>query len=220
MTNIPQRVRALRFLRIIFLISFIVSIVSLATVLVALGVGSSREVSQAAGVTISVLTTICQTAFLVVVVLLGITLIASMSVNKGCRIAFWFGIIAAILAIVSGVLDYTLASRIPSHVLSMISTLCVAASIVTLIDGIYDSQQRKSPLWNFVCISIFLLVASTILSFVVFVAPMTAETSVALYLVSEVGFVLAYGIIWGCTQKSYTEVQTYLEREECSNEAK
>ena len=89
-----------------------------------------------------------------------------------------------------------------------------------MIDGIYDRQQRKSPLWNFVCISIFLLVASTILSFVVFVAPMTAETSVALYLVSEVGFVLAYGIIWGCVQKSYTEVQTYLEREECLNEAK
>jgi len=219
MTNIPKRVRALRFLRIIFLVSFIVSVLSLINMVVALGI-SGTEFPEAAGVTIAVLDTIFNSIAALVAIFLVITLIVTMSVNKECYVAFCLGMAGALMAIVSFILEYTLETRLPTYLLSMLTGFCVAGALFALVDGVYEHQQRKSPLNTFFCIAIGLLVVSAVLAFVTFVAKMPTGASIALYLASEVGYVLAYGIIWGCLQKSFKEIKKFEQSEECLNEAK
>ena len=220
MTDIPKRIRALRLLRLVFLVYFIVSILSLASAAIASGLAGSETIPDGVGITIALLTSIFSIARLVGMVVFAVILIITMVVNKQCLAAFWLGFAAALMAIFSVLLEYSLESRIPANVLSMLAGFCIAASVFELIEGIYDKQERKSPLFGFVCVALGLMVISTVLDFIVFIVKMDGIVATSIYLVGEVGFIVSYGIIYGCLQMSYKEVKKMkLESEVAINEA-
>ena len=220
MTDIPKRVRALRLLRVIFLIYFIVSILSLFITALVLSLSGNETIPDGVAITTSVLMSIFGILRFVGMVAFAVTLIITMVINKQCLAAFWFGLAAGLMAIFAGVLEYTLSSRIPANVLSMLAGFCLAASIFELIEGIYDKQERKSPLFSFVCVALGLMVVSTIFDFLVFIAKMDGVVATSLYLISEIGFILSHGIIFVCLHLALKDVKKHnLESEVVPNEA-
>lgn len=221
MTNIPKRVRALRLLRMIFLILFIVSLLSLAVTAIAAALGGNSEaVPDGVGIAIAVLTSVFSIMRFVGIVTFAVALIVTMTVNKQCFAAFWLGFAAGLLAIFSVALEYTLESRVAANVLSLLASLCVAASVFELIEGIYDKQERKSPLFSFVCVALGLMVVGAILDFIVYMVRMDGVVATSLYVVGEIAYIVSYGIIFGCLHLSYKEVKKLnLESEGTLNEA-
>ena len=204
----------------IFLVYFVVSILSLTATLLALGLSGNASIPDGVGITIAVLMSIFNIIRFVGMVAFAVTLIITMVVNKQCLIAFWFGLASGLMALTAGVLEYTLDTRVPTYVLSMLANFSLTISIFELIDGIYDKHERKSPLFNFVCIALGLMIVSAVLEFVAFIARVDGIVATSLYLLSEIGYILSYGIIFGCLHQSYKEVQKYnIESEGTLNEA-
>lgn len=219
-THIPHRVRALRYLRLIFLVYFIAALGSFLSTIIASAI-SGGDVPVGVGVTFTVFDTIFFLMKLVAIVLFAVTLVLTMEVNRECRLAFWVGMASAALSLAAGVMEFAMEDRMAGRVLSMVAVFGVAFSIFALIDGIYEQQARKSPLFAFACIAIGFTVVGAILEFLAFSFRFQDISGAWLFIAGEICYILGYGVIFGClhrAQKEVKDVEESLEKEEKANE--
>ena len=209
MTDIAKRVKALRLLRDIFMLTFIVGACSLILMVILLPLSSgTAQIPDALGVFIFVLDTIFTVLKLAAIVLFAITLILTIPINKECRLAFWCGVVAALCAILSGIFQYTLQSRMASYVLSMVCTLALVASIFLLVDGIFDQKARSTTIFYLMCVGIFLMVLAAVFEFIAFGAGLSHDVTSTFYLVSLIGYFLGHLIVFLSLNKGYRLVKT------------
>ena len=218
MSDIARRMKALRFLRDIFFISFIIALCSFILMAVILFLGEEYPFSSGSGMAIIVIESILNIGRIVVVILLAITLILTMSINKECRLAFLVAVGAAILSIIAGILIRTGSSRILCYVFSFISELAVAFSTFALIDGVFEKQTRKTPLFQFVIASVCLYAIAALFYFLAYVIKYSAPVFSALVTAGEVCYILSSFIIFLSLHNALKMIDEYEGSEVINNE--
>ena len=214
MTNITSRIKALGLLRWIFLISFIIAIGSFALIFIAFALGSDYQFSGAAGTAYSVLTIIFSVGHFLVIILSAATFILTFRVNSECRLALYLGICAAVLSIVSCVLSNVSAGETAGSILGLIGDLTIAVALFALIDGIFEKQARKEPLFHFALLGICLMVVYAVLSFVNSIVTVNSTFSAIIYTVGAVSYILSSLIVFmGLNSCLNTIKQQYQESE-------
>lgn len=194
MKDISKRIKALFFLRFIFLISLVVGIGSLLVEIIALSFGDGHVFSEAGSITILVFVSIFGILRILVVVLSAAIFILVMKINKECMGAFLTAFCSAILGIVSMILQYTNGANTASLTLSLVSGIGLSAATFMLIDGIFDQQARKNPLFSFAMLGICLMVVSSVLSFLTYTIKVQEGLVGAIYMGSQMSCIL-YSII-------------------------
>lgn len=194
MKDISKRIKALFFLRFIFLISLVVGIGSLLVEIIALSFGDGHVFSEAGSITILVFVTIFGILRILVVVLSAAIFILVMKINKECMGAFLTAFCSAILGIVSMILQYTNGANTVTLTLSLISGIGLSIATFMLIDGIFDQQARKNPLFSFAMLGICLMVVSSVLSFLTYTIKVQEGLVGAIYMGSQMSCIL-YSII-------------------------
>jgi hypothetical protein len=217
MNDIPKRLRALRFLKIIYLIAMIASIGYLITLSVLLGIDPAHEWSAGGAIFVEVLMGIFNVARIVVVVLTAVTLILTCKVNKECGIALGLGIAAAVFSIVSGALLLAPIDRTASSVLSFVANLATAAALFALLDGIFERKARGTPLFHFVILGLVLYIIWAIFDLFTVVLPLQATASYALFYTSEVIATLADVIVFLALRGTLKEIDAYQKAESEAN---
>lgn len=208
MTDIAKRVRALRLLRDVFMLSFIVGACSLVLLAITLPLGINEvNVPAGIGMTIVVFETIFDVLRLVAIVLFALALILTIQINKECRIAFWLGIVAGVLAIIAGVFQYSMESRVSGYVLGMISTILLALAVYALVDGIFEKQARGTSLFALNCVGIGLMILAAIAEFVAVIAGLPHDVASSLYLISIIFYFLGNLIVFLCLNKTYKTIK-------------
>ena len=194
MKDISKRIKALFFLRFIFLISLVVGIGSLLVEIIALSFGDGHVFSEAGSITILVFVTIFGILRILVVVLSAAIFILVMKINKECMGAFLTAFCSAILGIVSMILQYTNGANTVTLTLSLVSGIGLSIATFMLIDGIFDQQARKNPLFSFAMLGICLMVVSSVLSFLTYTIKVQEGLVGAIYMGSQMSCIL-YSII-------------------------
>lgn len=194
MKDISKRIKALFFLRFIFLISLVVGIGSLLVEIIALSFGDGHVFSEAGSITILVFVSIFGILRILVVVLSAAIFILVMKINKECMGAFLTAVCSAILGIVSMILQYINGATTVSLTLSLVSGIGLSAATFMLIDGIFDQQARKNPLFSFAMLGICLMVVSSVLSFLTYTIKVQEGLVGAIYMGSQMSCIL-YSII-------------------------
>lgn len=213
MTDISKRIKALFFLRVIFLISLIAGLGSFLTEAIALSFGEGHVFSEAGSMTIYVFVSIFTILKLLVIVLVAATLILSAKVNKECLTALCFALVAAVLAILSGVFQYISDTKLVGWILGLVSGLVFAAATFLLIDGIFDKQARKTPLFSFATLGICLMVVSNVLSFLVYLIKTPEGLQGAVYSAAEVTAILYSAILFLAIHLCLKEIKNTKESE-------
>lgn len=213
MNDIPKRLRALRFLKVIYLIAMIASIGYLVTLSVLLGIDPNYEWNAGGAITIEVLLTIFNVIRILVVVMTAVTLILTCKVNKECGLALGFGIGAAVLSIASGVLLLLPIDRTASSILSFLSNLATVASLFALLDGIFERKARGTPLFHFIVLGLVLYAIWAIFDFFTVVLPLQAMASYAIFYTSEVIATLSDVIIFLALRGTLKQIGSYQKAE-------
>ena len=169
MKDIAKRIKALFFLRAIFLISLVVGIGSLLVEGIAMSFGEDHVFSEAGSMTVYILAIIFGVLRVLVVILSAVTLIFVRNINKECRAALFTTLASAVIGIVGLVLQYFGATKTAGIAIGLVSGIGFAAATFLLIDGIFDRQARKEPLFHFAVLGIVLMVVSSVLSFLSYI---------------------------------------------------
>ena len=209
MNDIPARLRALRFLKVIYLIAMIASIGYLLTLTVLLGIDRNVEWNQAGAITVETLLGLFTGARILVIVFSAVTLILTRKVNKECRLALFFGIGAAVLAIVSGALLLAPIDRTVSSAVGLVANLATVATLFALLDGIFEKKERGTPLFHFVVLGLILYTLWAVLDFLVVAIPFMVTASYVLYYMSEVIATLADIIVFLALRETLREIKAY-----------
>ena len=209
MNDIPTRLRALRFLKMIYLIAMIASIGYLITLTVLLGIDRNVEWNQAGAITVEALLGLFTGARILVIVFSAVVLILTRKVNKECRLALGFGIGAAVLAIVSGVLLLAPVDHTISSAVGLVANLATVATLFTLLDGIFEKKERGTPLFNFVVLGLVLFAVWAIMDFLVVAIPFVETASYVLFYTSEVLAALADIIVFLALRGTLKEIEAY-----------
>ncbi|MBQ9457208.1 MAG: hypothetical protein IJU64_01710 [Bacilli bacterium] len=213
MTDISKRIKALFFLRAIFLISLVAGFGSFIVEGIAMSFGESHVFSEGGAMTIYVFTSIFLILRLSAIVLSAATFVLTMKINKECMGAFITALIAAVLAIASGILQYIPDAKVAALVLSLISNLGLAAAVFLLIDGIFEQKARKTSLFGFAMLGICLSVISSVLSFLTYFVSTPEGLLSAIYSSGQVTYILSSVILFMAIHNCLKEIENTQESE-------
>ena len=194
MKEVSRRINALFFLRIIFLITLVVGAGSFLVEGITLSFGDGHAFSEAGSVTVLVFSTVFGILKLLAIVLSAATFFLTMKINKECMAAFCVAVIAAILAICSGIFQYLNDTWLAALVLELISNIALAVSVFLLIDGIFEQKARKTPLFSFAVLGICLMVISAVSTFLSLTLKTADGFLGAMYAIGQVTYIL-YSVI-------------------------
>ena len=213
MKDISKRIKALFFLRAIFLISIIAGFGSFLVEGIALSFGEGHAFSEGGAMTLMVFTGIFTALRLLVIVLSAATFILTMKINKECLAAFFTAIGAAVLAIAAGVLVYTQGTAQACFSLELVSGIALAVSAFLLIDGIFDQQARKTPLFKFAMLGICLMVIASVISFIVYFVKTPEGLLGAVYSAGQVTYIISSITLFLAIHLCLQEIRNYQESE-------
>ena len=213
MTDISKRIKALFFLRAIFLLSLVTSLGSFILEGIALSFGEGHVFSAAGGMAIYVLTTIFTILRLLAIVLVAATLVLTIGINGECKAAFWTAIGAAVMAIASGILLYTPSTRVAGWIVGFGADLAFAGATFMLIDGIFDRKARGTPLFSFAVLGIALMVVSSICTLLTFFVKAPEALLGAVYSASQVTHIVYCVILFLAIHSCLKEGRSMKESE-------
>lgn len=213
MTDISKRIKALFFLRAIFLLSLVAGLGSFLVEGIALSFGEGHVFSAAGGMTIYVLTTIFTILRLLAIVLVAATLVLTVGINGECKAAFWTAIGAAVTAIASGILLYLPATRTAGWVVGFVADLGLAGATFLLIDGIFDRKARGTPLFGFAVLGIALMVVSSICTLLTYFVKAPEALLGAVYSASQVTHIVYCVILFLAIHSCLKEGRSMKESE-------
>lgn len=213
MTDISKRIKALFFLRAIFLLSLVAGLGSFLVEGIALSFGEGHVFSAAGGMTIYVLTTIFTILRLLAIVLVAATLVLIVGINGECKAAFCTAIGAAVTAIASGILMYLPATRAAGWVVGFVADLALAGATFMLIDGIFDRKARGTPLFGFAVLGIALMVVSSICTLLTYFIKAPEALLGAVYSASQVTHIVYCVILFLAIHSCLKEGRSMKESE-------
>lgn len=213
MKDISKRIKALFFLRAIFLICIIAGFGSFLVEGISLSFGDGHAFSESGAMTLIVFTGIFTGLRLLAIVLSAVTFILTMKINKECMAAFLTIIGAAVFAIAAGVLIYTQGTAQAGFSLELVSGIATAVSVFLLIDGIFDQQARPSPLFKFAMLGVCLMVVASVISFIVYFIRTPEALLGAVYSAGQVTYIISTIIIFLAIHLCLKEIKNNQESE-------